>query len=159
MFGKSIFIALAMVLTALLPSTGVQAHQTVRLESDVRLVRMETTPEGNIREELVEPATVVPGDRLVFSNTFRNASPEPVESFTITNPLPAPVMLASDADPSLTVSVDGGRQWGVLRDLTLIAADGEERPAQPGDVTHVRWVFARIPSQEGGSVEFPAIVR
>ena len=81
-----------------------------------------------------------------------------MRDFVVTNPLPVGVALAADADPALTLSVDGGRTWGNLAALRVSAPDGSRRAARSSDVTHVRWTLPRIAPGEGGEVSFPAIV-
>jgi len=77
----------------------------------------------------------------------------------VTNPLPAAVRLAPDADADLVVSVDGGESWGMLANLSVTEDDGSIRPAQHADVTHVRWTLALVRPGESGRLEYPAIIR
>ena len=101
----------------------------------------------------------MPGDRLVFGTDYANNGTEAVRNFNVTNPLPAAVRLAPDADPALTVSVDGGKSWGKLSELQVTATDGTTRAATHEDVTHVRWVLASIAPGETGRLTYPAIIR
>ncbi|WP_242447396.1 hypothetical protein [Aurantiacibacter aquimixticola] len=114
---------------------------------------------GAVQIELVEPGTIVPGDRLVFGTNYSNTGGEPVETFVMTNPLPAPVRLAPDADPALIVSVDGGESFGRLADLTVAADDGSSRAAEHRDVTHIRWTLSVVEPGQSGRLEYPAIIR
>ncbi len=135
------------------------ANNPVVLTGDVKAVKIVTDADGKERTELVAPSTIVPGDRLVFGTDYANRSAEAVTNFTVTNPLPAAVRLAPDADPALEVSVDGGKSWGVLAALSATNSDGTTRPAAHADVTHVRWVLASIAPGASGRLTYPAIIR
>lgn len=136
-----------------------QAASPIVLSGDVKAVKIVTDETGKERVELVEPGTIVPGDRLVFGTDYANRGKDAVTGFTVTNPLPAAVRLAPDADPALELSVDGGKTWGVLAALTIAEPDGTTRPATHADVTHVRWVLASIPPGASGRLTYPAIIR
>ena len=136
-----------------------QATQPVELAGEVKLERTVTGGDGKPKTERVAPEVIVPGDRLIFATTYRNTGAEPVENFIVRNALPGPVRLADDADAALVVSVDGGKAWGLLRELKVANADGTSRPAQAADVTHVRWTLAVVKPGEGGRIEYPAIIR
>jgi len=155
---SKIMIAAAAFALPALPLAA-QNSSPVTLAGDVKAVKITTDAEGKERTELVEPTGIVPGDRLVFGTDYANTGPEAVTNFTVTNPLPAAVRLAPDADPALVVSVDGGTTWGVLGELAITNSDGTTRPATHADVTHVRWVLASIAPGEAGRLTYPAIIR
>ena len=69
------------------------------------------------------------------------------------------VRLAPDADTTLIVSVDGGKSFGTLSQLSVMAEDGGSRPADQADVTHVRWTLPSVAPGESGRLEYPAIIR
>ena len=154
----SVLIAAALAMPVL-PAAAQEAASPVTLSGDVKAVKVVTDAEGKERTELVEPSTIVPGDRLVFGTDYANNGSEAVTNFNVTNPLPAAVRLAPDADAALTVSVDGGKTWGTLSELQVTAPDGTRRAATHEDVTHVRWVLARIAPGEKGRLTYPAIIR
>lgn len=126
------------------------------LESGVQLLRVEG--EGS-QPQLVEAKNVVPGDTLVFTTKFRNQGASAINDFVIVNPLPADVVLASEPAADAVVSVDGGKAWGRLSELTIADSNGQERPATIRDITHLRWDFSEVPSGEAGQVQFSATVR
>jgi uncharacterized repeat protein (TIGR01451 family) len=144
---------------AILAGPAFAQDKPISLEGDVKLEKTVVDPDGKSRVELVAPDLIVPGDRLVFGTDYRNSGSETVANFVVTNPLPSAVRLAPDADPSLVVSVDGGKIWGVLSGLTVATEDGGARPADHADVTHVRWTLAMVAPGETGRLEFPAIIR
>ena len=127
--------------------SGSVMHETVSLDAS-----------GKEVTELVEPNTI-PGDRLIFGTDYHNGSDEAVDNFVVTNPLPPAVRLAPDADTTLIVSVDGGKSFGTLSQLSVIAEDGGSRPAIQADVTHVRWTLPSVAPGESGRLEYPAIIR
>lgn len=151
-------VAALLVFGAALP-VGAQAQNPVTLSGDVKAVETSVDASGNEVTKLVEPDVIVPGDRLIFGTEYANNGAEPADNFVVTNPLPAAVRLAPDADPDLTVSVDGGNSWGMLSELTVAGEDGTTRAATPSDVTHVRWTLAQIAPGESGRLEYPAIIR
>lgn len=136
-----------------------QGQSPIALSGDVMAVAVTVDANGQEATMLVEPNVIVPGDRLIFGTDYANNGSEPAANFVVTNPLPGAVRLAPDADPALTVSVDGGTSWGVLETLTIPGADGTVRAATHADVTHVRWTIATIAPGESGRVEYPAIIR
>ena len=128
--------------------SGSVMHETVSLDAS-----------GKEVTKLVEPNTIVPGDRLIFGTDYNNGSDEAVDNFVVTNPLPPAVRLAPDADTTLIVSVDGGKSFGTLSQLSVMAEDGGSRPAVQADVTHVRWTLPSVAPGESGRLEYPAIIR
>lgn len=154
-FFSAIFSAM---LFAIAPNAVAQ-EQPIALVGEVHAVVETVDEQGNTQVELVEPGTIVPGDRLIFGTSYTNTGDEAVENFVMTNPLPGPVRLADDADPNLVVSVDGGTSWGLLSDLTVNLADGSSRAAQHSDVTHIRWTLDMVEPGETGRLEYPAIIR
>lgn len=142
-----------------LPLAAQTSASQVALTGDVMAEKVVTDADGKERVELVAPTAIVPGDRLVFGTDYANKGAEAVSNFTVTNPLPAAVRLAPDADPALEVSIDGGKTFGVLTTLTIANSDGTTRPAAHADVTHVRWVLASIAPDASGRLTYPAIIR
>lgn len=157
-----LFLACAAAASLAVPTLPLAAQDRpspVVLSGDVKAVKTITEADGKQRIELVDPQTIVPGDRLVFGTDYANSGSEAVTNFTVTNPLPEAVRLAPDADPALSVSVDGGKTWGTLATLTIPNADGTTRAAAHTDVTHVRWVLESIAPGASGRLTYPAIIR
>ena len=151
--------ALFLLLAMLAPGQAFAANQ-VALDNAVFVERVSTDAEGKQKILLEEPKVVVPGDRLVFVLSYRNAGAQPADKFVITNPMPSAVQFADAGDTRPLVSVDGGKQWGLLSDLSIPMNDGARRAAQPADVTHVRWAFARpIPVGGAGKLMFRGVVK
>lgn len=148
----------ALALAAPVTSAHAQGAQPVELKGEVKLDKL-VTEDGKSRHELVAPDVVVPGDHLVFTTSYRNTGSETIKDFIVTNPLPAGVMLASESAAGLDVSVDGGKTWGKLAQLSVTEANGALRPAQASDVTHLRWILPVLNPGQQGNLQFFAIVR
>ena len=150
------FVSAAIVWTS--AAAAAAAPGAVVLRGDVKL---ETTVVENGVEKtvLATPKVVVPGNRLVFSTSYRNQDASPVQNFVVTNPVPAGIAVSPASATGLIVSVDGGKVWGTLAALTVTDAKGVATPAQATDITHVRWTLATIAPGAGGAVSYHAIVR
>jgi hypothetical protein len=150
---------LFLLLAMLAPGQALAANQ-VALDNAVFVERVSTDAQGKQKILLEEPRVVVPGDRLVFVLNYRNAGAQPADKFVITNPMPSAVRFADAGDTRPLVSVDGGKQWGLLADLSVPMTDGSRRAAQPADVTHVRWAFQKpIPVGGTGKLMFRGVVK
>lgn len=156
---SKLVLACAAMAMPVLPLAAQGNPSPITLSGDVKAVKTVTDADGKERIELVDPTTIIPGDRLVFGTDYANKGAEAVTNFVVTNPLPAAVRLAPDADPALELSVDGGKTWGVLAALTIANSDGTSRLATHADVTHVRWVLASIAPGASGRLTYPAIIR
>ena len=116
----------------------------LKLTTVVQKEQITTTVTGEQKAELVEAATVLPGDAVVYTISFENISEEAAENVTITNPVPANLTYEAGSafGPGTVIefSVDGGETYGSPADLTVTEND-ETRQAQPADYTHIRWVM------------------
>lgn len=146
------------LLAALLPGAAF-ANGQVALTSDVFVEKQSMDAAGRTRLVLEEPKLVVPGDKLVFVLKYQNKSSSPATNFVVTNPLPSAVTFQNALNDGAVVSVDGGRNWGLLS--TLKVKDGATlRSANAADVTHIRWTFTKpIPAGSAGKLMFRGIVR
>lgn len=150
--------ASSLLATMLIPAAQAQAAQPIELIGDVKLDKV-VVENGHEKHVMVEPKVVVPGDKLVFATAYRNTGSAAVNNFVVTNPIPAGVMLAPDGAAQAAVSVDGGKTWGKLVQLTVSGPGGTKRAAQTSDVTHVRWTLALLAPGASGTVSYRAIVR
>ena len=120
---------LFLLLAMLAPGHALAANQ-VALDNAVFVERVSTDAQGKQKILLEEPKVVVPGDRLVFVLNYRNAGAQPADKFVITNPMPSAVRFADAGDTRPFVSVDGGKQWGLLADLSVPMEGGSRRAAR-----------------------------
>jgi hypothetical protein len=155
---KAFLGAVALLAMLAQPVLG-EAPPPLELTGYVKLVKITTDDAGERIVELVEPEVVVPGDRLIFGTRYSNAGSRKIENFVVSNPVSAAVQVADDVDPALSVSVDGGKNWGRLGDLTITADDGSSRRAIARDISHIRWTLAEVAPGESGQLEFPVAVR
>ena len=158
-------------------SNSVDPRANVKIQSTAQVERLEQNASGNSAVKLYAPGDVkvVPGDKLIFVNAYRNEGSTPVTGFVVNNPLPSAVSFTSVAENWALVSIDGGKTFGKLVDMTVTKpisvsqdADVESsapatnvtRAAQPSDVTHIRWQFT-TPIAAGGSgkLSFRGIVK
>jgi uncharacterized repeat protein (TIGR01451 family) len=149
-----------LALLALAAPAAALASSDVLTKSSIFVERIDPQGTGARRVRLEPARQVSPGERLIYVVEYRNAGKRPLEGFTVTNPLPRTVRLDETVDGSEIVSIDGGRSWGVLADLRVSLGEGSWRPANPDDVTHLRWrVGDRLMQGETRRVTFRAIVR
>lgn len=150
------FLTASAAFAAALATPASAQQAAVSLKGDVKVIHT-IVENGKSREKFDEPTQVLPGDKLVFTTHFNNASDKPVTDFVITNPLPAPVKLAKQG--SFEVSVDGGKSFGMLASLKIANADGSKRPADLGDVNAIRWKIPSIAPGASGDVTYLGEVR
>ena len=151
--------ALAMALAAAAVQAAAQPARQVQLEAYVKRESVTIDARGARRVALVDPVTVVPGDRLVMGTRYSNAGSSVIENVVVSNPVPPPVRVAEVADPAQIVSVDGGKTFGPFADQTVRTADGTDRPATPDEITHLRWTIPAVAPGASGAVEFLVTVR
>ncbi|MDB5678502.1 hypothetical protein [Sphingomonas bacterium] len=147
-----------MLLSAPMVLAATPAPQAVQLSSTV-MVEKTVSVGGREQVELQKPTNVLPGDKLIFQTNYRNAGGQPATQFVVTNPVPAAVAWTGEATPGAVESVDGGRSYAPLSQLKVKGANGALRPAQPADVTHIRWTLASIAPGASGLVKYRGMVR
>lgn len=97
------------------------------------------------------------GDRIVTILSWQKQSGPKNDNigFTVVNPLPRQVAYQGSTREDEEVSVDGGRSWGRLGELTI-----GSRQATAEDITHVRWHVAPNQAAQGqGRIAYSGIVR
>lgn len=151
----------ALIATVLVLLTAGAAQANVELTA-VAQTEITTTNEAGQEVTTLSPAgKVVPGDEVIYTINFVNSGTEPAADVVITNPIPQHMVFTQvEASPSgadVSMSADGGTEYGTPRNLTIKDAKGQPRPAKASDFTHVRWVFQE-PLDPGaeGSVSFRA---
>ena len=117
---------------------------------------------GERRTRLVDADTVIPGERVVYTITFRNIGAEPADNVVITNPISQALTYidGSAFGPGMAIefSVDGGVTYAAAADLVVSEA-GVDRPARPDDFTHVRWVMqTELAAGAQGMARFAAVL-
>ena len=162
--------------------------RAVQISSVIQVERVTAAADGRTSTTLVSPekVTVVPGDKLLFTLGYTNTTSAPAANFVAVNPIDPSVAFTGVTEDWAELSVDGGKSWGKLSQLTVLdepAAPGADaadtvadersgevtrpatqpvapRPARAEDVTHVRWKFAQpIPAGGTGELSFRGVVR
>lgn len=132
-------------------------HADVEIDSSIMVERTAISDTGESVTTLHDPATVkvVPGDKLLVTNRYRNTGQEAVTGFVVNNPVPSAVTLVEVLEDWALVSVDGGQNFGKLTELSV--ADGA---AEAADVTHIRWILpSPIAPGASGELRFRGTVK
>lgn len=150
---------------ALLAAAGSLFAQEAKQIEVTTIVQKEVVIEqedGTRTTELVAADSVVPGERVVYTISFRNVGSEPADNVVITNPIAETLKYvagsAAGDDLEVEFSVDGGGTFGKADELRVVV-DGVERPATTLDYTHVRWVMQeRLEAGSEGHASFAAVL-
>lgn len=117
---------------------------------------------GEAETRLVPADIVVPGDRVVYTITFRNIGDEPTGDVVVTNPIAENLTFADGSafgpGTAIQFSVDGGATFADRADLT-VTQNGESRAATAEDLTHIRWTLqTELAVGAQGIARFAAVV-
>jgi uncharacterized repeat protein (TIGR01451 family) len=150
----------ASLLALAMPVAAQQQHLDVRTSAQKEQVTTNSAGETEVR--LVPAATVVPGEKVVYTITFRNVSDEAAENVVITNPIAAELTFVNGSETSegavVEFSIDGGASFAG-RDALTVVEDGARRPAEAKDFTHIRWVMQEeLAAGAEGIVRFAAVL-
>ncbi|ATW02378.1 hypothetical protein [Sphingorhabdus sp. YGSMI21] len=115
----------------------------VKIDSSIMVERTEISEDGESVTQLLSPSAikVVPGDKLLVTNSYRNLGDEAVTGFVLNNPVHQAVTFVEALEDWALVSVDGGEIFGPLSSLSVADDEQGSRPAVAADVTHIRWVL------------------
>jgi uncharacterized repeat protein (TIGR01451 family) len=138
------------------------AQSPVSLKSTVETERMVKQADGQMLAKRSPVKSAVPGEEVIFTNTFSNVSTKPAGDLVLTNPIAADLRLkkAWGEGAAITYSVDGGKTYAVSDLLKVTGKDGKARAAVVDDYTHVRWVMqGSLAAGAATAVGFNAVVR
>lgn len=161
--GRLLTLRFAGLLVAgVLAASPVMAELQLRTEA-FREIEV-TTKAGKKEKQLQAISNAVPGQEVVYVITYRNSGATPAARVVVSNPLPAGLVYqpgsAQGAGTRPEVSVDGGKQFGPLPQLTVRNTNGTVRAARAEDVTHVRWtVLQDVGPAAQGSVTYRAVLK
>lgn len=152
---------LCLLLCLTITSGAIAAGENIRFQSKAEVEIQQVDAKG---EKILvrQPATlVVPGDVVIYTNSFSNQGDETAEKLVITNPVPEQMeFLAGSTLPEtavMTYSIDGGNTYGAPDQLFITEDDGRKRKAEAKEYTHIRWqIQDPLPAGETGQVEFRA---
>lgn len=117
-------------------------------------------PDGTVEIKRAPATKVVPGDTVIYEITYRNSGDQPATDVVVGIPVPAELVFIDDGEtPVSALSVDGGEHYGALAALTVLDAEGDERPAEASDVTDLRWTIGSLAPGASGKVSFRARVK
>lgn len=119
--------------------------------------------DGKTVTQLVEAQSVVPGEKVVYTITFKNVGDAAAENVVITNPISESLTYvagsASNGSMQVEFSVDGGKTFAAASELRIFDND-VERPATTQDYSHVRWVMKdELEVGAEGSASFAAVLQ
>lgn len=137
-----------------------QGSDHLQITTVVQKEQLTVTESGEQKTELVVANTVVPGDSVVYTISFKNIGDEAADNVVITNPVPQDLTYemgsAFGSGAAIEFSVDGGSVFAPAAELT-INDDGEPRAARAEDYTHIRWVMSNdLAAGAQGFVQFRA---
>jgi uncharacterized repeat protein (TIGR01451 family) len=138
------------------------AQSPVSLKSTVETERMVKQADGQMLAKRSPVKSAVPGEEVIYTNTFSNISKQPAGDLVLTNPIATDLRLkkAWGEGASITYSVDGGKTYGAPEQLKVPGKDGQARAAKADDYTHVRWVMqGSLAAGASTAVGFNAVVR
>jgi uncharacterized repeat protein (TIGR01451 family) len=157
---RIVFAFLAVLLLAAATGAALAQEAPIDITSSA-LVEVEVANAKGEKELVRQPAAkVLPGEEVIFVNTYVNRGKAPADDVVINNAVPEHMIyIGASATGEKTVvlySVDG-QTFGPLEQLTVTEADGSKRPAASVDVSHIRWRrTAPLAPQEEARVEFRA---
>jgi uncharacterized repeat protein (TIGR01451 family) len=159
-----------------LPTRGVRAALSVallwfaapawakpRLEISIGQAREVIEVKGGARTVKMVPAeTASPGDVVQYTLTYANRGDEMARDAAIDDPIPRGTTFvagsAANEGARIVYSIDGGKTFapaeGLTREVRSPSGEIEQRPAAPGEYTHVRWIIPQVPPGATGSVTF-----
>ncbi len=159
---KKLYPVLGLSLLAVASSLFAQDAKQIEVTTIVKKEVVVEQDDGTRTTELVAADSVVPGERVVYTISFRNVGSEPADNVVITNPIAETLKYvagsAAGDDLEVEFSVDGGATFGKADELRVVI-DGVERPATTLDYTHVRWVMQeRLEAGSEGQASFAAVL-
>lgn len=129
---------------ALCAAAGAQEPGDLEVTTVVQKEVIVTTDDGREEKQLVPAASVIPGERVVYTISFRNTGSDSADNIVITNPIAETLTYvagsAAGEDLDVQFSVDGGATFAPASALRIVD-NGVKRPATTIDYTHVRWVM------------------
>ena len=163
---KKIIIRYLGVMTGALLLVGnqpvhAQATSPLAITSTVQLDKV-TNVDGKPVHTLVDidkTREKVPGAHLVYKRVYQNVGKVTLSHIVVKDALSTYEMLADDGFGSFDVSVDNGKTYGKLAQLTVSDGKGGSRPALASDVTNLSWTIPALAAGESATLEFHSVIR
>ena len=139
-----------------------QAQAMSATQSVLKEIRS-VDPTGQVQLRYVTADLVTPGEVVVYRVDYQNDGTDPVTDFELTMPVPPQIRFSDviDAAPSQTIvySADGAESFHSLSDIVTRTDAGEIVPAQPEEITHIRWTMnGSMPTGAAGHVAFRGVL-
>jgi uncharacterized repeat protein (TIGR01451 family) len=149
---------LALLMLTIAPALAAGKISLV-IESQEEVVTI--NQEGQKETQYIEPASVIPGDVVLYTIHYHNEGDKPAEAVIITNPIPEHMLYLNEVTPFsdtvTTFSIDGGKTFDSPDKLFITMEDGTKRPATANDYTHIQWQFkSPLPPDSKGAVGYRA---
>jgi len=156
-------IGVILMMSAMTAYALAQEQGNLNVITTVQKQEVIVNADGEKETKLVPAETVIPGESVVYTITFQNISDEPAESVVITNPIAETLTYVDGSafgpGTEILFSIDGGQSFAEREALT-VDEDGETRPAEPKDFTHVRWVMQQdLAAGAQGMARFTAVLK
>lgn len=151
-----LLLAVSVSAVALAQQTHLDVNTVVQKE------QVTVNEDGESETRLVPAETVVPGENVIYTITFQNISDEAADNVVITNPIAASLTYVDGSafgpGTEILFSIDGGQTFA-KRDELVVREDDAERPAEPRDFTHIRWVMQQdLAAGAQGIARFTALL-
>ena len=153
-------IGMILLMSAVTAHAIAQEQGHLNVTTVVQKEELTVNEAGEADTRLVAAETVIPGDRVVYTITFQNISDDAAENVVITNPIADSLIYVDGSafgpGTDIEFSVDGGQSYAA-RDALSVEENGEVRPAEAKDFTHIRWVMKQdLPVGAQGMARFSA---
>ena len=149
----------SLVATLSMMNVSYAAAPPIELHSDVQELVKVLDENGKLHFKAVDADKIVPGDRILYTTTFKNTGDKPSDNIVISNPVPENTRYlggtAKCESCVITYSVDNGKSWGHVGSLKVKQKDGTVRAAQASDYTNIRWEYrSSLQPTEAKAVSF-----
>jgi uncharacterized repeat protein (TIGR01451 family) len=160
-FGRHALAIVGLLAIAALPLSALAAVK-LDLKTEAFKEVEQTGKDGKKTKVMVELKKATPGDKVIYVITYHNIGTQAAENVRLDNPVPKGLIYEPGSEQGagarFEVSVDGGKHFGQLEALKIVA-DGQTRAAKAEDVTNVRWTLtAPVKPEMQGSVSYRALL-
>ncbi|MDT8316977.1 MAG: hypothetical protein RQ824_03165 [bacterium] len=154
---KRIFYTITVVFLMTAMTAPVYGAGKVKVTTLAEVEREVVNDKGEKEKQRVRAAEakIMPGDEVIFTNSFINDETEAAENVVLTNAVPEHMLYidfsAEGKDAKIDFSVDGGKSYGTPADLKVKDEEGNLRRAKGADYTHIRWIIEKpvMPGSKG----------
>ena len=156
-------IGLILMMAAFTAHAVAQEKGHLNVTTTVQKEQVTVSDTGDTETKLVPVETVIPGDRVIYTITFQNIGDEPAEDVVITNPIADSLTYVDGSafgpGTEIQFSIDGGKNFAA-REVLTVDENGDVRPAEANDFTHIRWVMQQqLAVGAQGMARFSAVLK